>query len=123
MSQNNVLFGVDFKQVIGNVTKGQLNEGTLTRTEETGYNPVTDEPTTTVTDYPFEGIVEEYSEKLIQDGVVPMNARKILIIADSLDTEPETTTDVITIEGESFTLTGKPARDPAGATWEVQGRL
>ena len=123
MSQNNVLFGVDFKQVIGNVTKGQLNEGTLTRTEETGYDPVTDEPITTVTEYPFEGIVEEYEQRLIEAGVVQAKDRKISIISDSLLTVPQTTTDAINMQSQKFTIIKVEQGDPAGATWEVQGRL
>jgi len=128
MANDNEFFGVDLKQTIGEATKDQLNKGTLTRKEEAGYDPIEDETTYTETDYTFDGFVSSYDSYLISDGVVQGNDREITIIADSLDVIPTNGTgdvqaDDITIEGNEFTVVRVPDRDPAAATYKVQGRM
>lgn len=120
------LFGVDIAQAIYDGFQGQLKTGTLTRRTET-YDPVTDETTINETPHEFEGFVDTYSKRLIADGVVQANDREIMILAKSLDVAPTNGSDgvladLIEIDGQTFT-TIEVERDPAGATYRVQGKL
>jgi len=127
MANDNEFYGVDLKKTIGEATKDQLNKGTLTRTEKTGYDPIADEATYTKEDHTFDGFVRSYDSYLISDGVVQANDREITIIADSLDVIPTNGTgdvqaDDITIEGNEFTVI-EVKRKAAAATYKLQGRL
>jgi len=88
------------------------------RLEDEEGSPV--EPGTQM--YTTEGIVEAYSEDMIASGLVTEKHRKILLLAKPLETEPKAG-DEIQIEGQAFTVTGVPERDPATATWTVRGEL
>lgn len=123
-----MLFNTDIAQQVHDGFEGQLIDATLKRTVVTGYDPVTDEETTETTEHDCEGFVETYSERMYSEGIVQQNDRKILILANSLDVTPtggdeDTQPDTIEIEGNNFTVVPPVNRDPAGATWTIQGRL
>lgn len=122
------LFGIDIATQVSGAFAGQLLPATLTREVVTGYDPVTDTETTETQTYTSEGVVESYSDELIANGVVQTNDRKIMLLSQPLGTEPspgdsDTQPDKITIEGKTFTVVGIPDRDPASATYTIQGRL
>lgn len=121
------LFGIDIESLVTDALQGQLIPLTLTRTVISDYDSDTDTQTSTEETFTSEGIVEEYEDRLIAEGVVQANDRKILILAGPLGTTPspgssDNPPDDITIEGETFTVVDVD-RDPAGATYTVQGRL
>lgn len=128
------LFGIEIDQIVSDALDGQLKTATLTRDGEypagVEYDPIDDryedangDPVSEPSDQEFttEGIVESYSDKMISEGLVEQNDRKILLIAKKLGTTPKSG-DKITIESETYTVVGVPERDPASATWIVQGR-
>lgn len=117
------LFGIEIDQLVSDSLTDQLLTATLTRENPGTYDPITDSYTGGGADSTFttEGIVESYSDKMIAEGLVEQNDRKILLIAKPLGTTPKAG-DTITIESEIYTVVGVPERDPASATWMVQGR-
>lgn len=72
------------------------------------------------TTYTCKAIVEAYSLKARADGLVDVNDRKVLILAESLSVIPAVG-DKITIQGITF-LALEISTDPATAVWEVRGR-
>lgn len=120
------LFNVPIAEKIYKGFTGKLHKGTLTRTTS-NYDVDTGEVVTTSTDYDFEGFYEDYNKRLITDGVVQSNDRKILILALSVDVDPspgdsDNEPDTLTLQGNTFTVVAIKS-DPARATWIVQGRL
>lgn len=118
------LFGIEINQIVSDALDGQLKTATLTRENKGTYDAPTDTYSGASADSTFttEGIVESYSDRLISEGVVQQNDRKILLIAKKLGTTPKAG-DTITIESVDHTIVGVPERDPASATWIVQGRI
>lgn len=117
------LFGIDIASIVSDTLSGQLKPVTITRDMPGQYDPVTDTwEAGTTEEYRSEGIVEAYSDEMIASGQVTFKDRKITILAKSLGTVP-LIGDKISIEGEELTVTGTPARDPASATWTIQGEL
>lgn len=122
------LFGVDIAQEVADGFSGQLLAVTLTRQPISDYDSVADEeikpsPTT----YTSEGVVEQYDSRMITEGLVQRNDRKITILAKPLGTTPQpgdqdNEPDQVTIKGETFTVISVE-KDPADATYTVQGRL
>lgn len=122
-----MLFDTDIAGEIASAFEGQLKAATLNRTVVSSYDPETDTETTSQETYTTEGIVENYSKKLIAEGVVQSNERKILLLADPLGTTPspgdnDNDPDKITIESETFTVVDVE-KDPANAIYTVRGRL
>lgn len=121
------LFGVDIESLVTESLKDQLIPLTLTRTVVGEYDPIEDEQTTTQETYTSEGIVDTYEDRVVAEGLVQSSDRRILILAGPLGTKPSNGTtdnppDKITIQGETFTVIDVH-RDPASATYTVQGRL
>lgn len=132
------LFGEDIAGLISDALNGELLDATLTRTTNSGtYNSQTDTYSggSTPTTYTTQGIVEQYDISLMQTGdlgkrhkgLIQTNDRKILLLAEPLGVEPSPgdnnqPPDQITIDGKTFTVISV-AKDPASATYEVQGRL
>ena len=98
---------------------------TVTRTTPGTPNPATPwEPTTpTVTVYTCKGMVDEYSDYAVANSLVEAKDRKILILATSLDIEPDHATDSVTIRGATYNIVPPVKIDPAMAVWEIQGRI
>lgn len=124
-----MLFGVDIAKEISDAFSGELEDVTLTRDNPGTYDPLTDSYSGggTPSTFTSEGIVQKYDKKLIADGVVQRNDREILILAEPLGTVPSNggdnrKADSIEIEGETFTVVSVD-KDPATATYIVQGRL
>lgn len=122
------IFGTDIASLVADSFSGQLVPATLTRTVVAGYDPVTDKEVIETQTFSTEGVVESYSDELIANGIVQTNDRQILLLATPLGTEPTpgdggNHPDKITIEGKTYTVVGIPDRDPAAATYTVQGRL
>lgn len=126
------LFGIDIQTVISDAMSGQLKPATLTRYNTDGLTYVASrdryensegepvEPTTV--DFTSEGIVSNYSDGMISGGHATEQDRKIMLLAKNLGTEPKIG-DVISIEGQEYTVTGVPSRDPASATWTIRGQI
>lgn len=70
--------------------------------------------------YPCKALVDDYSDYRRAAVGIPANDRKILILGHGLTVEPRPG-HTITAEGRDWQIVGV-SRDPAGATWEVQGR-
>lgn len=68
--------------------------------------------------YPCKAIVEEFSDYYKLQNLVQANERKILVLADSLNTEPRQN-DKITIRNKTYTVVSI-STDPAKATWELR---
>lgn len=121
----NDLFGLDIAKIVGDATKGQLLPATITsRTlADPDVNNPTAAPTPTETSHTCEGIVDMYKDFFIDGERVRTEDRKILIIAESItpavDPKPG---DDVTIEGTTYAVVGTPERDPAAASWVLQGR-
>ena len=81
--------------------------------------PEPGEPAQTVTqEFNCKAIVEEYSDYYKLQNLVQANERKILVLADSLNTEPKQN-DKITIRSKTYTVVSI-GTDPAKATWELR---
>jgi len=74
----------------------------------------------TTTDYAGKGFIEDYTDKERLEGGVPETDRKILLLADSVNTEPSPQ-DRITVRGQTYqVIMGKT--DPAQAVYVLQVR-
>lgn len=101
---------------------GIMYDLTLVRTVQTSGNAWdASSGTQSSTTYTGKGLVELYSNYEIANSMAQATDRKILIMAASLTIEPKPD-DVVTINGESFTLVGPGKSDPAKATWEFMGK-
>jgi hypothetical protein len=118
------MFGIDIANEVAIAFSGQLNTVTLTRENRGTYDETEDTYSGGAADSVFmsEGIVENYSNKMISDGLVTVKDRKITILAQPLTTVPMEG-DKISIEGQIFKVIGIAKRDPAEATYTIQGRL
>lgn len=65
-------------------------------------------------------LVDDYSDMRRVTAGIPAHDRKIIILAASLSVAPAVG-HTITAEGRDWQIIAL-SRDPAGATWEVQGR-
>ena len=70
--------------------------------------------------YPCKALVDDYSDFRRSSAGIPATDRKIIILAASLSVEPSVG-HTVTAEGRDWQIIAL-TRDPAVATWEVQGR-
>lgn len=104
--------------------KALFIDATLTRDTVSTTSPDVDRfdpPAPTSTDYACKAIVETYSEKFRMDGLVTINDRRVLILANSISVVP-TVNDRVTIWGIVFTVMAVET-DPALAVYTCQGRF
>lgn len=117
------LFGIDIQDLVYISLKGKLQPVTITQESTSGYDPVTgnetENPPVTTTS---EGIIEEFSNELLANGLLTEEQRMILVLAKPLSFDPKAG-QKIEIGGEKFTIVGTPRRDPAKATWSIKGEL
>lgn len=128
------IFGIDIAQIVSDAFDGQLVPITLTRKVQSGtYDPLddryedsnTDEVASTETTYTSEGImpgssrISAFQAFLSEVGQTKENERHVLIIAKKLGTDPQID-DKLTIESNTYPITGIEGRDPAKATWIVK---
>jgi len=103
-------------------TAGTRGAGVLTEGRNVGDS---------TTSYACKGFVDEYKQSHLGAGagregatLIQEGDRKITLLGgtlpDAIDPAPG---DLITIEGETYTIAGPVKRDPAAATFECQGRL
>lgn len=78
---------------------------------------------TTPTPYDCKGIVEDYSDREREDSNITEKDRKILLLAGSIPVKPKQGWEVEDNEGNKYEIVGPVKQDPAGATYEIQGRL
>lgn len=71
-------------------------------------------------EYPCKALVDDYSDMRRNTAGIPANDRKIIILAASVAASPAVG-HAIRAEGRNW-QTISLSRDPAAATWEVQGR-
>lgn len=71
-------------------------------------------------EYPCKALVDDYSDMRRATSGIPANDRKIIILATSLSVAPAVG-HTINAEGRDWQIVAL-TRDPARATWEVQGR-
>lgn len=121
------LFNTDIAGQVSDAFTGELKPATITRVSKSSYDAVNDTQTTTETTDETEGFVEDYNERMKTQGVVQDNDRRIILIANELDITPSVggsdhEPDTITIEGSDYTVV-HVKRDPAGATFTIQGRF
>lgn len=88
--------------------------GVSTPDGQGGFTP--GEPTS----HPCKALVDDYSDFRRSSAGIPATDRKIIILAASLSVEPAVG-HTITAEGRDWQIIAL-TRDPAVATWEVQGR-
>lgn len=72
------------------------------------------------TSYPCKALVDDYSDMRRATAGIPAHDRKIIILAASLSVAPAVG-HTINAEGRDWQIIAL-SRDPAKATWEVQGR-
>lgn len=72
------------------------------------------------TEYACRALVDDFSDYRRQASGIPANDRKIIILAHGLIVDPKPG-HTLTIEGRDWQVIDV-ARDPARATFEVQGR-
>ena len=72
------------------------------------------------TSYPCKALVDDYSDMRRATAGIPAHDRKIIILAASLSVAPAVG-HTINAEGRDWQIVAL-SRDPAKATWEVQGR-
>lgn len=81
--------------------------------------PEPGEPANTVTqEFNCKALTEEYSDYYKLQNMVQANERKILVLANSLNTTPQQN-DKITIRSNTYTVVSV-GTDPALATWELR---
>lgn len=95
-------------------------DATLERDVSTPGAEPWDPPVTSTTEYSCKAIVDQYEERFRLEGTVQAGDRKVLVLADTLSTDPQAN-DRITIRSETFTVISV-ATDPAKATWELMAR-
>lgn len=71
-------------------------------------------------DHPCKALVDDYSDVRRSALGIPANDRKIIILAASMAVSPAVG-HTIRAEGRDWSIISL-TRDPAAATWEVQGR-
>lgn len=71
-------------------------------------------------EYPCKALVDDYSDMRRATAGIPTNDRKIIILAASVSVPPAVG-HAIRAESRDWQIISL-SRDPAGATWEVQGR-
>lgn len=114
---------------IGRGMSGLFLDCTLERDVDAPSSPSPDpwdEGLKTTLTYSCKGIHEEYEVGWIAGGTVSAKDRRVLILASSLEVEPQPG-DRITIRGETFTVVppdtgGRVAvsTDPAKAVWDLR---
>ena len=67
------------------------------------------------------GLVEDYSDFARASGDIPVTDRKILLLGQALKNNPPIPGDSVDIEGRRYRVISVK-RDPAGATYTIQGR-
>lgn len=72
------------------------------------------------TSHPCKALVDDYSDMRRATSGIPANDRKIIILAASLAVQPAVG-HAIRAEDRDWQIISL-SRDPAAATWEVQGR-
>lgn len=123
---SNLLTG-GLAKTIGGAMQSIFLDATLTTVTATdGPNDWTPGEPVTV-DHACKGIHDNWSSSLLAGGLVAVDDRKLLILADSLPVTPKAG-DLITIRGEQFTIVpegaGQPSvsTDPAKAVWICRAR-
>lgn len=117
------LFGIDIAGIVRDAIGPGLPALTLVKVSK-GARPV--DPTiglvSTETRYPGKGIVDTYSDGLVDGTRVKLGDRRVLLIAKSLPLGifpvPD---DLIEAEGDTWTIV-QVSRDPAEATYDCQVR-
>lgn len=79
-----------------------------------------DPPSPVPVEYPARGFLDEAKADWLPGSLVEAGDVRIVIIASSLEITPAPG-DVVEAKGQSYTAVSVQA-DPAGATWQVQGR-
>lgn len=102
-----------------------LYDVTLIR-ETSNYDVSTGRSNQSTETYTGKGFVDEYEQKLIAEGVVQENDRKILLLQETFtDADGNMVKpfpgDSIEARGETLEVINVQ-QDPAQATWTVQGR-
>ena len=112
--------GINIAKLVSDATDGQLLPLTLVRHTADSYDPVASTETNASDNtYTSEGIITDYESGRAENATDEEYDHKIMIIAEKLGTTPQPG-DEITIENQTFTVTGTPERDPAGATYTVK---
>lgn len=77
----------------------------------------------TPTSYTCKGIVEDYTNREREESNITEKDRKILILAGSISVMPKQGWEVEDNDGNKYEIVGPIKTDPAGATYQIQGRL
>lgn len=98
---------------------------TLTR-ESDDYDPSTMSSSNSEQNFTGKGMIDEYSKRLVEDGVVQRNDRKVLLAQQRFtdsngDIVKPIPGDTISARGETYEVIDV-SQDPAQALWEVQCR-
>jgi hypothetical protein len=102
--------------------KALFLDATLVRDTITVPSPDTFDPAApTQTTYTCKAIRDNYSNYDMQNNLIAVGDAKILILANSISTQP-TNQDRVTIQGTTFSIVNVLV-DPALAVWVCQGRL
>jgi hypothetical protein len=132
MSGLSTLLTGDIKNIIGAAFNDLFRSAVIERDTQITTNPASPDAdaqdwapeVTGTTTYTCKAIYETYSKYMMANNMVQANDRKIMILAASLSTNPAIG-DRIILDSLTFVIPagGKIEIDPAGAVWEVQGRI
>lgn len=119
-------------KTIGSAFKAIFFDATLSRDIPGEPDPDRpfDPPAPTTRTYPCKALQDQFSATLLVGGLVASDDVKLLILAASLATMPQSG-DRITVRGQTFTIVpgggsdgmkAAVSTDPARAIWECRGR-
>lgn len=115
----------DIKNVVHNAASGVFLDYKVIDPNEGSYNSDTQQfegggaPNT----YNCKGITEDYSVHERQESNIQENDRKIILLAGSIPVQPKQGWEVEDNEGNGYEIVGPIKKDPAGATYIIQGRI
>lgn len=75
----------------------------------------------TITTHPGRGWTESYDDTTVDGTLVDAKDVKVLVLASTIDIEPQDVTDSVTIGGETLTVVNVK-RDASGALFILQAR-
>ncbi len=107
-------------KTIGSAFKNLFLDATLTR-DGPPTGPAYDPTPGAAESYSCRAIVEVYSASYRASGLVQINDRRVLILANSLGVRP-LPGDRVTIQGVTFVVQ-EVETDPATAVWTCRGRM
>ncbi len=120
------LFGIDIAAIVEKEIAPGLLDATLTKVTKTTRTSgnLTGGKAASTTPFSCKGVITEFKNQYRAGTLVKAGDKKILIIRNTLPANVVPALgDVIKIEDVEYTVAAPVSRDPADATYTIQGRL